>query len=226
MPIDIGFIAFFAYGFWQGYSRGIISTVFNLLIYVFGFVLAFKMAPTTTKLMQSMFHSDNPTMFVAGFFVNLLLIMLVLRQTARGLEGAMRMAYIGVLNQVAGGVAMGSFLIVVYSVLVWFGSKVHFINEATIRDSKTYSFLAPIPQKAKDFAIRMKPFALDVWGTSMTWMDRLDEYGIQRTEGKDKTYRPPDDPKAIEEDPMPTSPRPTAPIKPAPRLEDSDGIEE
>ena len=224
MPIDIGFIAFFAYGFWQGYSRGIISTVFNLALYVFGFVLAFKMAPTTTTIMQSMFHSDNPTMFLAAFLVNLLTIMLIVRQSARGLEGAMRMAYLGVINQVVGGVAMGIFLVVVYSVLVWFGVKVHFVNEATISDSKTYTFLEPLPTRAKDMAIRMKPFALDVWGTSMNWMDRLDQYGVKRTEGQDKTYRPPDDGKAIEEDPAP-SPRPISP-RPTPTFEDSDGIEE
>ncbi len=225
MPIDIGFIAFFAYGFWQGYSRGIISTVFNLALYVFGFVLAFKMAPTTTSILQTMFHSENPTMFLAAFLVNLLTVMFIVRSAAKGLEGALRMAYLGVINQTVGGVAMGSFLVVVYSVLVWFGTKVQFINDATIADSKTYSFLEPIPAKAKDFAVRMKPFALDVWGTSMTWMDRLDKYGVQRTEGKDKTYRPPDDPKAIEEDPVSSPSKPT-PTRPTPVLEDSDGIEE
>lgn len=224
MPIDIGFIAFFAYGFWQGYSRGIISTVFNLALYVFGFVLAFKMAPTTTSVLQTMFHSENPTMFLAAFMVNLLTIMLIVRQAAHGLEGAMRMAYLGMINQVAGGVIMGGFLVVAYSVLVWFGTKVSFINEATIADSRTYTFLEPLPAKAKDFAIRMKPFALDVWGTSMNWMDRLDQYGVKRTEGKDKTYRPPDDPKAIEEDPVPST-REAAP-RPVPIQEDSDGIEE
>ncbi len=223
MPIDIGFIAFFAYGFWQGYSRGIISTVFTLVLYVFGFVLAFKMAPTMTTILQSMFHSDNPTMFLAGFFVNLLIIMLIVRSAARALEGAMRLAYLGIINQVAGGVAMGVFLIVVYSVLVWFATKVQFVNDATIAESKTYPFLKPIPAKAKDMAIRMKPLALDVWGSSMNWMDRLDKYGAQRTEGKDKTYRPPDDPKAIEEDPTPSTRKPAP--KPAPRLEDSVGIE-
>jgi len=224
MPIDIGFIAFFAYGFWQGYSRGIISTVFNLVLYVFGFVLAFKMAPTMTTILQSMFHSENPTMFLAGFFVNLLIIMLIVRSAARGLEGAMRMAYLGVINQVAGGVAMGGFLVLVYSVLVWFGAKVNFINQDTISDSKTYPILEPLPTKAKDMAIRMKPLALDVWGSSMSWMERLDQHGAERTEGKDKTYRPPDDPKAIEEVPTPSSRQPAT--KPVPRLEDSDGIEE
>lgn len=224
MPIDIGFVAFFAYGFWQGYSRGIISTVLNLAMYVFGFVLAFKMAPTTSKIMASMFHSDNPTMFLAGFLVNLLTLMLLFRYTAKGLEGALRMAYLGLINQVAGGVAMGGFSVLIWSVIVWFGVKVQFINQPTIDESKTYSILEPLPGKAKDFAISMKPFALEAWGTAINWMDRLDQYGIQRSEGKDKTYRPPDDPKAIEDDPQPSTRQP-APRR-TPTAEDSDGIEE
>ncbi|MDX1911757.1 MAG: CvpA family protein [Saprospiraceae bacterium] len=226
MPIDIGFIAFFVYGFWQGYTRGIISTVFNLALYVFGFVLAFKMAPTMTKLLQSMFHSDNPTIFLGAFFVNLLIIMILVRQTARAIEGALRMAYLGIINQVAGGVAMGWFLVVVYSVLVWFGVKVHFINELTRQDSRTYPFLEPLPGKAKEFAIGMKPMALDVWDSWDKWTDDLNEYGFERSEGKDKKYLPPEDTKAIEDDPAPSTRQP-APNRPsAPVLEDSDGIEE
>ena len=224
MPIDIGFIAFFAYGFWQGYSRGIISTVLNLAMYVFGFVFAFKMASVTTSVLKTMFHSDNPTMFLAGFMVNLLIVMLIIRSIVKALEAGLRMSYLGILNQVAGGVAMGGFLVVVYSVLVWFGTKVSFINDETVADSRTYSFIEPIPAKAKDFALRMKPMALDVWGTSLNWMDDLDQFGAKRTDGVDKKYLPPDDPKAIEDDPMPVSRQPLP--RPAPKIEDSDGIEE
>jgi membrane protein required for colicin V production len=226
MPIDIGFALFFIYGFFQGYRNGIISTVLNLLLYIFGFVLAFKISPTTTNVMKGMFHSDNPVIFLAAFFVNLLIIIAILRYTAKGLEGLLRMAYLGIINRVAGGVAMGGFMVLVFSVLVWFGVKVQFFNEDTLQDSRTYSFLEPIPGKAKDFAIRMKPFALDVWGTSLDWMDRLDEYGIKRTDDQGKTYRPPDNPKSIEHDPSPSSAPPPKRRPSRPVWEDEDGIEE
>lgn len=224
MPIDIGFIAFFAYGFWQGYSRGIINTIFNLAIYVFGIVLSFKMSPTTSSILQAMFHSDNPAMFLWAFLVNLLIIILIFRQAAKSLEVAMRMAYLGVLNQIAGGMVMGGFMVLIYSVLIWFATKVHLVNDATIAESKSYEILEPLPIKAKDLAIRLKPHALEVWGTSLNWMDRLDKYGVERTGGEEKTYRPPDDPKAIEEDPDLTPRKPNGGTTPA--FEDEEGIEE
>lgn len=223
MPIDIGFLAFFVYGFWQGYERGIISTLINLMIYIFGFVLAFKLAPFTANVMQGMFHSQNPSIYLGAFVFNIVAIMFIARQFARMLEGGLRVFYLGIFNKVAGGVLMGFFTIVVYSVLVWFAVKVQFINEETLRDSKTYIFLQPLPTKAKETAIRVKPFALDVWGAYTDWTDKLEDYGVQRTEGGGKTYRPPDDKKPIQDDPTtPAQPRKSKPIY----ISDDDGIEE
>ena len=224
MAIDIIFLAVFAYGFWVGYSRGIIGTVFNFAAYIFGFVLAFKITPTTTNILESLFHSDNPSMFLAAFVVNLVFIMFVLRQAARGMESAFQAVYLGVINQTLGGVLMASFGIVIYSILIWFLVQVRFLNDLTLTESKSYPFLKDLPPKAKAVALRAKPFAEDIWGYSMNWMDRLEQYGIQKTSTKPNIYQVPDDGKAIEygdEPDIPTSTT-TRPII----TEDSDGIEE
>jgi membrane protein required for colicin V production len=221
MPIDIIFLAVFAYGFWIGYSRGIIGTVFNFAAYIFGVVLAFKITPTTTHVLESLFHSDNPSMFLAAFIVNLVFIMFVLRQAAKGMESAFRAAYLGVLNQTAGGVLMAGFGVVVYSILIWFLVQVRFLNDQTLSESKMYPFLKDLPAKAKAVALRTKPFAEDIWGYSMNWMDRLEQYGVQKTATKPNIYKVPDDGKAIEDD----GPQPATTVTPA-YPQDSDGIEE
>lgn len=224
MPIDIVFLAIFAYGFWIGYSRGIIGTVFNFAAYIFGVVLAFKITPTTTNILESLFHSDNPSMFLAAFIVNLVFIMFVLRQAAKGMETAFQALYLGVINQTLGGVLMAGFGVVVYSILIWFLVQVRFLNDDTLAESKTYPLIKDLPAKAKTVALRAKPFAEDIWGYSMNWMDRLEQYGIQKTSTKPNIYKVPDDGKAINEDENPRDPSTTT-ITPA-YPEDSDGIEE
>lgn len=221
MPIDIIFLAVFAYGFWVGYTRGVIGTVFNFAAYTFGVVLAFKITPTTTHLLESLFHSDNPSMFLAAFIVNMVFIMFVLRQSARGMQSALQAVYLGVINSAAGGALMAGISIVVYSILIWFLVQVRFLNDQTLSESKTYPFLKDLPTRAKSIALRAKPFAEDIWGYSMNWMDRLEQYGVQKTATKPNIYQVPDDGKAIENDdetPVTTS-RPVY-------TEDSDGIEE
>jgi membrane protein required for colicin V production len=222
MPIDIIFLAVFAYGFWIGYSRGIIGTVFNFGAYLFGVVLAFKVTPTTTNIMESLFHSDNPSMFLAAFVVNLVFIMFVLRQAAKGMETAFRAVYLGVINQTAGGVLMAGFGVVVYSILIWFLVQVRFLNDQTIAESKTYPLLKDLPGKAKAVAMRAKPFAEDIWGYSMNWMDRLEQYGVQKTATKPNIYKVPDDGKAIDPGIEPDATTTRNPSYP----EDSDGIEQ
>lgn len=221
MPIDILFLISLAYGFWQGFNQGVIATVFNVGAYVFGITLAFKMTPTTTNIMQAVFHSNNPSMFIGAFIVNILFVMLIMRMAAKSLEKMFQMAYIGMVNQALGAVVLAGFYILVCSILVWFLVKAQFINQQTIEDSKTYTLLEPLPGKAYDVAMSLKPFAEEAWGASMNWMDRLEKYGTDKTQNTDKSgakiYKP-DASKPIEKDP--SSAQPTYPA------EDSDGIEE
>jgi uncharacterized membrane protein required for colicin V production len=222
MPIDLIFIIAFGLGFRHGYTQGIISTLFNALAYIFGIVLAFKITPTTTNILERLFNSQNPSMFIVAFLVNVALIMFMLRTTASALEKGLQAVYLGVINRILGGTIMASIAVLLYSILLWFAVKVQFINETTVAESKTYPLLEKMPSVAKSAAMRLRPFAEEVWDTSLGWMDRLDKYGIQKTETKPKVYEVPDDGKGIEDEPEQSTARPSL----SPPAADDDGIEE
>ncbi len=213
MPIDLICMVAFFYGFWRGYNQGIISTLFNVLAYVFGIVLAFKMTPTATNILETLFHSTNPMMFLAAFTVNIVFIMFVLRQAAKGFEGVFRTLYLGVINQAIGGAIMGFIGVLIFSVLVWFGERAGMLNAETIAESRTYPYLKELPGRAKDAAIRFKPFAVDVWETSINWMNRLENYGENKTKkgengDQPRIYELPDDGSSgIEDQPAQSQPQ-------------------
>lgn len=197
MPIDvIAAIAFF-YGFWKGFNQGIIGTVFNVLAYIFGIVFAFKMTPTATKILEQVFNSDNPMMFIAAFVVNLVFIIFVIRQAAKGLEGFLRTMHLNLFNQALGGAIMGLIGLLIFSVLVWFSDKAGMIGEQTKLESRTLPHLLEMPVKSKVIADRIKPFVLEAWETSVKWIDRVEDYGEQKTgvsggPGEPRIYRIPD----------------------------------
>ena len=99
--------------------------------------------------------------------------------------------------------------------------KVGFINDATIAQSRSYPILKDLPGQAKDVAIRFKPFATELWDSSLKWMDELDQYGLKKTETEPKMYQVPEDGKTgIETEPeQNTNPR-------QPSAADNGGIEE
>jgi membrane protein required for colicin V production len=200
MPIDLVFLVVLFYGFWKGYNRGIISTVFSLGAYIFGFILAFKITPTTTNILEAMFHSTNPIMFLAAFAVNVLFILFIIRMAANSAETVFQAAALGIFNRFLGAMLVGAFSVLIYSILIWFLVKIQFLNEATVVESRSYPVLKEMPGRAKAIATRFTPFLKDVWGTTINWMDRLQSYGMEKTEGPSKIYDP-DKSKGIENEP-------------------------
>lgn len=219
MPIDLIFIIALGLGFRHGFTQGIISTVFNVLAYLFGIIIAFKITPTTTEILERMFNSQNPTLFIAAFIVNISLIMFMLRATASAFEKGLQAVYLGFINRVLGGALMAGLAVLIYSILLWFAVKVQFVNQATIDESKTYKLLEKMPGTAKQSAMKLRPFAEEAWDISMSWMGRLDQFSVPKTDIKPNVYEPKGD-TGIETEPEPDN-RP-----PPPPTADEDGLEE
>jgi membrane protein required for colicin V production len=227
MPVDILLIAVFALGFWHGYSNGIINTVFNVMAYLFGITLAFKITPTTTNILERLFHTENPSMYLAAFVVNLVIIVFMLRQAANALEGILEKVYLGAVNRILGGGIMAMLSVMIYSVILWFGVRVQFVNDATLAESRFYiPILKEMPSHAKNIVLRLKPIAGDVWDTSLKWMDRLENYGMDKTSGRGRLYELPDPApgeEIIESEPEAQSSKPKS--RPQPMPENDNGIE-
>jgi uncharacterized membrane protein required for colicin V production len=229
MPIDVICVLVLAFGFWQGYQRGIIQVAFNVISYVFGITLAFKMSPATTTILEKAFNSTNPLMFLAGFLVNVAIVMIVVRYAAKGLESVFEAAYMGTINQIAGGVVYGGAFVLLFSILLWFSDKALMVDDNTKAVSRSYPFLMQLPGRAKELVIRIQPIFTEVWGTSITWMDRMKEYSPQKRESKPKYYDIEEETKTkdatsggIEDIPEDVKPKPT----PRAPVDDGDGIEE
>ncbi|MEO1517622.1 MAG: CvpA family protein [Bacteroidota bacterium] len=182
MVIDIVFFIFIAYGFYLGFSRGIIRTAFTILSLTIGVMASLKLAPATTKFLETTFADDNPLMFLAGMLLSFTIVMVILRMIARGLEGILKTANINVINQIMGGVLLSALLVLLYSVLLWFGDQAHMIDKETKVKSITYPYLQQYPGKVKQVAMQFQPMVEEFWDQSLDMMDRLEKISIEQTE--------------------------------------------
>lgn len=170
------------YGFYLGYTRGIIKTVFTVLSIFFGIVAAAKFGPAMTDFLQSIFNYHNPLMFIAGLMLAFILTMVLIRMLANGLEGLLETANINFINQVIGGAVLSTLLIAVFSLLVMFGDRAHIINDSTKRESQTYPLLEKMPDQLMKVGGVLKPVFTDFWNYSVDFMDRLERMNVERTE--------------------------------------------
>ncbi len=182
MAIDIMFALAVVIGFYMGFARGIIKTVFGVIALLFGLMAAFKFAPATTKFLETSFSSNNPLMFLAGFLISFVATMFLIRLFARGLEGVLKSANINVINQLAGGTFFAGLMVVVFSTLLWFGEQAHMVNDQVKAESKTYVYIQQIPGQTQQLFAKVQPVFQDFWDQSLEMMDRLEELSVEKTE--------------------------------------------
>lgn len=175
------------YGFYLGFSRGIIKTVFTVVAVMFGILAAAKFGPSMTDFLQSIFNYHNPLMFLAGLLLTFVLTMAGIRMLSNGLEGVLQSANINIINQISGGVVMALILVAFFSVLVLFGNKSHIIDDTTKEDSITYPMLERMPDQLLAAGKVVKPVFSDFWQYSVDFMDRLENMNVERTE-KDNVF--------------------------------------
>ncbi len=193
MVIDIILVIVTLTGFYLGFNRGIIKTVFTVLSLTLGMVAAFKFAPITTDLLSNLLSTSNPLMFIAGFLLSFVVTMILIRTLANGLEGILKTANINFINQLLGGAVTAGFLIMAFSVLLQFGEKAHLVDKQSMAESKTYGYLKQYPPYVYDLAGKLWPVAEEFWHQSLDMMDKLENMGVEKSESEPNVFDIPDE---------------------------------
>jgi len=175
MVIDIIFVISLLWGFYLGFSKGIIKTLFTVLSIIIGLFAAFKFAPATTNFLETALKNTNPLMFLAGFICTFVFTMLLIRMFARGLEGVFKAANINFINQTVGGVFLGGVMVLLYSMLIWFGDQAHILNPDVKAESVTYVHLKEYPEQVRYMGEVVKPTFNEFWVQSVEMFDKLEQ---------------------------------------------------
>lgn len=191
--IDLFFFITAGYGFFLGFYRGIIQTIFTILSYVFGLLAAFKLSPAATKFLETATGSDHPLMFVAGFLIAFFGTMFLIRFISKAISEGMESANVNIVNQMAGGFLMASLMTLIYSLLLWFAAEAHILKTEHTSTSLTYPFLEQYPKKVWNAVGYLKPTLQNFWEHSVDFMDRVEEVSIERTESDPNVYDVPEE---------------------------------
>ncbi|MEM1357851.1 MAG: CvpA family protein [Bacteroidota bacterium] len=150
MVIDIICLVFLAYGFWIGYSKGIIATVLTLASYVIGVLAMMKFGPIMGDVVQGIIpQAGHALSFLAGAILVFIMTLVLFKLLSRGLTGFLESVNINFINQILGGVLSGLFFTFIFSGLVYFGDQSKIITEEARESSITY----PVLNKMPDFVI-------------------------------------------------------------------------
>jgi uncharacterized membrane protein required for colicin V production len=171
--IDLLALVIGGYGFYIGYSKGIIQTFFTVIGVVLGFLMAVKFTPGVVKILESALSSKSPILFIAGFLLTFVGSGFLLRLLSRGVENTFKTLNINSINQISGGVLFAFVLLLFYSLLIWFSAQSKILSKDTLANSATYPYLMKLPANARLATNYIKPLCVDFWDYSSYTIDRL-----------------------------------------------------
>jgi len=173
MILDIITLCAIAFGFYQGFSSGLIKTLFSALALFVGIIVAIKFSDVTIGLLQNSLSINPAILFVVGFVLTFVLVMVLIKFIGKTLEKFAKAIQIGSVDKILGGLFMALFYSVIISFAVYFMNKIELIKEDTKTASITYQYLEPLPQATQGIGKVIQPIFNDFWVKMMDTMDSI-----------------------------------------------------
>ncbi len=161
MLFDILFIIFIGLGFWQGYKNGIIYSIFSILAWFLGIIAALKFSYMVVNLLHGFVHLGPKSLAIISFILVLLLVLVLMRFLAWGLEQILKAASMDLPNKVFGGVLHSLIGLYVLCVFIWFLNRLDVFPQKQKDTSHVYPYIGNLAPKVVDVTGQAIPYFKD-----------------------------------------------------------------
>lgn len=173
MFIDIVVAILISLGFYLGFQRGLIKTVFDTLSLFIGVLAALKLSPWTIDLLNSIFNMNKAIALILGIAITFLIVMMGIRFIGKKLEDLLEVAHVNSVNKFIGGTLQALFFAILLSYTVSYMSKLNVIKEETKAASVTYSTLMQMPAMSNKLIESLKPIFSEFWAKTNEAIDSM-----------------------------------------------------
>lgn len=180
MILDIIVVLAVAFGFFIGYQRGLIKTVFDTLSLVIGILAALKLSPIVIHYVDQILSVAPAISYLIGLVITFILVMGLIRLIGRQLEKLMTTININFINKIAGGLLQGFFFAFLLSMVLWLLGNFNILNQDIKSTSQTYPLLEPLPEFGKDVFTRLEPIFRDFWTTTTEFLDTVRDKAVEK----------------------------------------------
>jgi membrane protein required for colicin V production len=144
-------------------SRGFVVAVFSLLAIIMGVAAAMKLSYVVADWLQQSFNTGKQWLPILSFLLVLIAVIIVVRWVANLIQAAIKMAMLGWLNKLGGVVLYIFIYLFVYSIVLYYLTKMDIIKPETIRASHTYSIIEPFGPAAVDAVGKVIPIFKNIF---------------------------------------------------------------
>jgi membrane protein required for colicin V production len=164
MLIDAIFIILMILAVIKGMRNGFVVAVFSFLAIIIGLAAAMKLSTVVADWLKNSTSISSAWLPFLSFALVMIGVVFLIRLGAKLIESAMKMVMLGWLNKLSGIVLYVALYITVYSVILFYAEKLHFLKPDTFHTSRTYAFIQP-----------WGPKAIELFGAIIPWFKGMFE---------------------------------------------------
>ncbi|MBA2760659.1 MAG: CvpA family protein [Segetibacter sp.] len=158
MFIDIIFIVLIVMALFKGYTRGLIIAIFSLFAFIIGLAAALKLSAVVAQKLQDKINVGGYFLPIISFAIVFIAVVFIVNAAAGLLRKAVRLAFLGWLDSFGGILLYAVIYLMVFSVILFYSTKINLISPEMQSASVTYSFVAPWGPKVIDWLGKLLPF--------------------------------------------------------------------
>jgi membrane protein required for colicin V production len=151
MVIDIITVILLAMALWKGYSRGFIVAIFSFIAILIGLAAAIKFSVVVAGWLQDNTNINTRWLPFISFIAVMIIVIILVRWIAGLLQASIEVVMLGWLNRLAGVALYVVLYMMLYSIVLFYATKMGIIKETAVQSSTTYHLIEPWGPKAMDF---------------------------------------------------------------------------
>ena len=159
MVIDILLLFIVGYGIYRGFSKGLIHSLFSMIGWLLGIILAFKLCAVLAPKMSEWFHSKGEWILPFTFICILLGVILIVFLIGKAVEKIFNLTQLGIVNKIAGAVLSSAVMFFVFCEITGVLNEFHALPESAKQQSKLYPMVEKLQPVMMDGVTTVLPFA-------------------------------------------------------------------
>lgn len=173
MIIDLMAAVIITYGFYRGYSKGLINTVVDTLSILVGLVIALKFSPILIAYLQNVVNLNPSIEFILGFLIVFFAVILILRFIGERVEDLLKAIRINFINQLAGGALLGFVFAFCIGALLLLLTNLNILTNQATESSTLFEHLISVSRDGGWVFEKFKNLFTDFWDQFMSTVDQV-----------------------------------------------------
>ena len=175
MILDVIGIILIVLFFIRGYMKGFILAAFSVLAILLGIICALKLSQSFAAWMLAKGYVSSGWVQVISYVLLFIVVVIIVRLIGKLIEKAVETLMLGIVNRLIGGLLYAFMGAVLWSSLLWIGSRMHIITPETIAASHTYAKLSLLAPWFFEQVGKLLPFARDTFSNLEHFFDTINQ---------------------------------------------------